>query len=195
MQLSSKSFQAVLIPRAQQASRPRILHVQQYSGSCAPVQERVHCYKCFVSTHEHYYTQAFYNVMAKGVEDQEACLPGRPLGHTLRELESHSLKSCDDGQGTVRLSHAHCLLLLCNFCVEGGCGVRNWVLHPLMSQPPKVFTLQLAWQTDNESKLDIKAALVGLREGLDLADVYLGIAMVAFNTMYAVWSVIMVNTT
>ncbi|DBA91347.1 TPA: hypothetical protein ACH3X2_003993 [Trebouxia sp. C0005] len=77
----------------------------------------------------------------------------------------------------------------------GGCGVRNWVLHPLMSQPPKVFTLQLAWQTDNESKLDIKAALVGLREGLDLADVYLGIAMVAFNTMYAVWSVIMVNTT
>jgi len=80
----------------------------------APVQERVHCYKCFVSTHEHDYTQYFYNVMAKGIGDQEARLPGQPLGHTLRELESHSLKSCDDEKGTFRLPFVHCLLLLCN---------------------------------------------------------------------------------
>jgi len=77
----------------------------------APVQERVHCYKCFVSTHEHDYTQYFYNVMARGIGDQEARLPGQPLGHTLRELESHSLKSCDDEKGTIRLPHVHCLLL------------------------------------------------------------------------------------
>ena len=82
------------------------------------MQERVHCYKCFVSTHEHDYTQYFYNVMAKGIGDQEARLPGQPLGHTLRELESHSLKSCDDEKGMVTFSHVHCLLLLYNFCVE-----------------------------------------------------------------------------
>ena len=38
------------------------------------------------------------------------------------------------------------------------------MLHCLVSQPPKVFTMQLAWQTDNESKQDIKAAMMGLRE-------------------------------
>ena len=46
----------------------------------------------------------------------------------------------------------------------GGCGVRNRVQHCLVSQPPKVFTMQLAWQTDNESKQDIKAAMLGIRE-------------------------------
>jgi len=80
------------------------------------VQERVHCYKCFVSTHEHDYTQYFYNVMAKGIGDQEARLPGQPLGRTLTELESHSLKSCDDEKGTVRLSHVHCC---CCFATSG----------------------------------------------------------------------------
>jgi len=81
----------------------------------APVQERVHCYKCFVSSREHDYTQYFYNVMAKGIGDQEARLPGQPLGYTLRELESHSLKSCDDEKGTVRLFHVHC----CCFATSG----------------------------------------------------------------------------
>ncbi|KAA6426048.1 MAG: hypothetical protein FRX49_03900 [Trebouxia sp. A1-2] len=131
------------------------------------VMERVHCYKCFVSTHEHDYTQYFYNVMAKGIGDQEARLPGQPLGHTLRELESHSLKSCDHEKGMV------------------------WgqeVPHCLVSHPPKVFTMQLAWQTDSESKLDIKAAMMGLREGLDLADVYLGIAHGCF--LYHIRSVV-----
>ncbi len=46
----------------------------------------------------------------------------------------------------------------------GGCGVRNRVQHCLVSQPPKVFTMQLAWQTDNESKQHIKAAMLGIRE-------------------------------
>ncbi len=36
--------------------------------------------------------------------------------------------------------------------------------HCLVSHPPNVFTMQLAWQTDNESKQDIKAAMMGLRE-------------------------------
>ncbi|DBA68220.1 TPA: hypothetical protein ACH3X2_013837 [Trebouxia sp. C0005] len=106
--------------------------------------------------------------MAKGIGDQEARLPGQPLGHTLRELESHSLKSCDHEKGR--------------------CGVRNRVQHCLVSHPPKVFTMQLAWQTDSESKLDIKAAMMGLREGLDLADVYLGIAHGCF--LYHIRSVV-----
>lgn len=153
-----------LAPVATKANQPGLLdHIFGLH-----VKERVHCYKCFVSTHEHDYTQYFYNVMAKGIGDQEARLPGQPLGCTLRELESHSLKSCDDE--------------------KGGCGVRNRVQHCLVSQPPKVFTMQLAWQTDNESKQDIKAAMMGLREGLDLADVYLGIAHGRF--LYHIRSVV-----
>ena len=80
------------------------------------VQERVHCYKCLVSTHEHDYTQYFFDVMAKGIGDQEVRLPGQPLGHTLTELESHSLKSCDDEKGIVRLSPVHCC---CCFATSG----------------------------------------------------------------------------
>ncbi|KAL0021262.1 hypothetical protein WJX79_001147 [Trebouxia sp. C0005] len=75
-------------------------------------------------------------------------------------IEAQSLKSCDDE--------------------NGGCQVRKCVLHSLVSQPAKVFTMQLAWQTDNESKQDITAAMLGLREVLDLADMYLGIEHEAF---------------
>ena len=36
--------------------------------------------------------------------------------------------------------------------------------HLLVSQPPKVFTVQMAWQTDSQSKQDVKAAMMGLRQ-------------------------------
>ena len=64
-----------------------------------PVQERVHCHRCSVATHEHEYVQYFYNVMATGIGEQERLTPGQPLGFMLNELEGQSLKSCDDEKG------------------------------------------------------------------------------------------------
>ncbi|DBA77474.1 TPA: hypothetical protein ACH3X1_009298 [Trebouxia sp. C0004] len=145
-----------LIPVAIKANQPGLLdHIFGLH-----VKEEVHCCKCSATTHEHEYVQYFYVVMASGIANQEMLKSGQPLGYTLREIEAQSLKSCDDE--------------------NGGCGFKNCVLHSLVSQPPKVFTMQLAWQTDNESKQDIKAAMMGLREVLDLADIYLGIEHRAF---------------
>ncbi|KAL0037262.1 hypothetical protein WJX79_009015 [Trebouxia sp. C0005] len=145
-----------LAPVAAKANQPGLL--DHMFG--LHVKEEVHCCKCSATTHEHEYVQYFYVAMATGIANQEVLKPGQPLGCTLREMEAHSSKSCDDE--------------------NGGCGVRNRVLHSLVSQPPEVFTMQLAWQTDNESKQDIKAAMLGLREVLDLADMYLGIEHEAF---------------
>ncbi|DBA91346.1 TPA: hypothetical protein ACH3X2_003992 [Trebouxia sp. C0005] len=84
--------------------------------------------------------------MAIGIPNQEVLKPDQPFSYILREIEAQSLKSCDDE--------------------NGGCQVRKCVLHSLVSQPAKVFTMQLAWQTDNESKQDITAAMLGLREAV-----------------------------
>lgn len=46
----------------------------------------------------------------------------------------------------------------------GGCGVLNTTQHRLYSQPPAVFTMQIAWQTASATAHDIKAAMLGLRE-------------------------------
>ena len=42
--------------------------------------------------------------------------------------------------------------------------MRTPVQHSLTSRPLHVFTMQLAWQTSNESKQEIKGAMLGLRQ-------------------------------
>lgn len=46
----------------------------------------------------------------------------------------------------------------------GGCNEQNTVQHILLSPPPRIFTIQLAWQSNNEKGTDIKQAMEGLTE-------------------------------
>ncbi|DBA68222.1 TPA: hypothetical protein ACH3X2_013838 [Trebouxia sp. C0005] len=81
-----------LAPVAAKANQPGLL--DHMFG--LHVKEEVHCCKCSATTHEHEYVQYFYVAMATGIANQEVLKPGQPLGCTLREMEAHSSKSCDD---------------------------------------------------------------------------------------------------
>ena len=70
-----------------------------------------------------------------------------------------------------------CRLLTAKPCVctpAGGCGTHNSVKQ-LLEQRPRVFSLQLAWESAQESPADIAATLRQVDEQLDLADVFLGL--------------------
>lgn len=57
----------------------------------------------------------------------------------------------------------HALKVVLNHSA-GGCGNMRSVQHTLSSMAPKVFTMQLAWQSANETKQDIAQTLGGLQE-------------------------------
>ena len=52
---------------------------------------------------------------------------------------------------------------------SGGCGKRNAVFHYLHGQPPRVFTLQLAWERQDESGAAIAATLDAISETINLS--------------------------
>lgn len=45
----------------------------------------------------------------------------------------------------------------------GGCGEINGIQH-ILERPPKVFAMQIAWESQNESAEDINATMSVIRE-------------------------------
>ena len=70
---------------------------------------------------------------------------GTPLG-TLLHDEAHACKTCDTD--------------------VGGCGALNEVELSLARAPPAVFTMQLAWESQQESPEDIVNTLAGIPDGV-----------------------------
>lgn len=62
----------------------------------------------------------------------------------LQELGAQDLKSCDTD--------------------VGGCGRRSSILHFLQGTPPRVFTMQLAWESQRESGEAISDTLSAIQE-------------------------------
>ena len=63
------------------------------------------------------------------------------MGGLLREAEAQHCKSCDTD--------------------VGGCGAPNPVNH-FLDRAPRVFTLQLAWESQQEEPADISATLAAV---------------------------------
>ena len=51
---------------------------------------------------------------------------------------------------------------------EGGCGEANHTRHFLEGPSPAVFTMQLVWESQNESSAVIAQTLEALQESIDL---------------------------
>lgn len=66
------------------------------------------------------------------------------LGALLRGIEAQLRKSCDTD--------------------AGGCGARSEIELSLTRAPPSVFTLQLAWESQQESAANIRAMLAAVQE-------------------------------
>ncbi|BDA44359.1 probable inactive ubiquitin carboxyl-terminal hydrolase 54 at C-terminar half [Coccomyxa sp. Obi] len=120
------------------------------------VSEAVHCGKCGRDTHRNTYTQFFHTVPATALRLQamisgaDGALP--PLGRLLGDIEAQDQKSCDTD--------------------EHGCGERNSIQHLLDGAPPRVFTVQLAWESHCESADAIRDTLSAVHEEVDLAHIY-----------------------
>ncbi len=69
------------------------------------------------------------------------------LGALLRGIEQQQRKSCDTD--------------------AGGCNAPNHVKQELLRPAPRVFTLQLAWESQHESGVDILATLSAVQEVRD----------------------------
>lgn len=67
-----------------------------------------------------------------------------PQGQALREVEGQTLKSCDTDRG--------------------GCGRDQQVRFFLEGTPPAAFTLQLAWERNQESAADIRDTMATIQE-------------------------------
>ena len=72
---------------------------------------------------------------------------GRVLGALLRSIEQQQRKSCDTD--------------------AGGCNAPSHVKQELLRPAPRVFTLQLAWETQRENGTDILATLSAVQEARD----------------------------
>ena len=81
--------------------------------------------------------------------------PSGGLAGLLHMIEQQHRKSCDTD--------------------VGGCGAANAIAHALRGQPPRVFSLQLAWEGQQVPPTDIAATLRQVQEGLDLAALYGGL--------------------
>ncbi|KAL3139457.1 hypothetical protein ABBQ38_003787 [Trebouxia sp. C0009 RCD-2024] len=121
------------------------------------VQESVECRVCRASTRKQEYDTYFYDVTACELAAEERRQPRRRLGQLLHAIEAASHRACSKD--------------------EGGCGKVNTVQHRLHphAAPPVVFTLQLAWLTANANEAFIRTVMLGLRQELDLADMYHGL--------------------
>ncbi|KAL4450739.1 hypothetical protein ABPG77_001095 [Micractinium sp. CCAP 211/92] len=117
------------------------------------VREEVHCGSCGKTTHQAAYEQFFYTTQATGLRYMFEASPSSTTGCLLRELEAQHSKSCDEDMG--------------------GCGMPNSVNH-FLERAPRVFTLQLTWESHSEQPADIAATLAAIDEEIDLGEVYQG---------------------
>ncbi|KAI3434593.1 hypothetical protein D9Q98_002662 [Chlorella vulgaris] len=115
------------------------------------VREEVACHRCGQVSHQSCYTQYFHHTQATTL--RLLCAVSDSMGTLLREAEAQIMKSCDTD-------------LL-------GCGTSNPVNH-FLDRAPRVFTLQVAWESDNETPEAISGTLAALDEEVDLGEVYQG---------------------
>ncbi|KAL4433799.1 hypothetical protein ABPG75_000240 [Micractinium tetrahymenae] len=118
------------------------------------VREEVHCSHCGKDTHQTSYTQYFYNTQATVLHMLRGAYgDGLSTGQLLREAEVQHHKSCDEDLA--------------------GCG-RPCPVNSFLLRAPRVFTLQLAWESHSEHPGDIAATLAAIDEEVDLGEVYQG---------------------
>ncbi|KAL4424466.1 hypothetical protein ABPG77_006404 [Micractinium sp. CCAP 211/92] len=118
------------------------------------VREAVRCPKCPKTTQKQSYTQYFCNVSAAALRTSlRVSDPG--FGARLRAIEDEHQKSCDTD--------------------VGGCGALYPVSHSLEGAPPRVFTLQLAWESHSEEPSAIAATMRAVGEQVDLRQLYEGV--------------------
>ena len=69
------------------------------------LQEYVHCDSCKLNTHQHTYTQYFFNVMSQsiGLQQMASETQNAPIGVLLKEIEDQNYKTCDIDKGDVML--------------------------------------------------------------------------------------------
>ncbi|PRW39333.1 uridylate kinase [Chlorella sorokiniana] len=116
------------------------------------VHEAVNCSRCRRPTQQNAYTQYFYNTQATTLRMLGALHTS--LGELLAEDAAQHLKSCDTD--------------------VGGCGQPNPVTHVLQAAP-RVFTLQVAWESHNEAREDIAGTMAAIQEVVDVGEVYRGV--------------------
>ena len=80
--------------------------------------------------------------------------PGARMGTLLAAIEQQQQKSCDSD--------------------VGGCNRLYGVTH-VLEAAPQVFTLQLAWESQQEAGADVAATLAAVDEVVDLAALYQGL--------------------
>jgi hypothetical protein len=131
------------------------------------IAEAVHCSACGRTTHTADYVQHLHNAHATALR---LVADGTSLGRLLRAVDAQELKTCDTD--------------------VGGCGRPNGVQRFLNGAPPRVFALQLAWESHAEPPEAIAAALAALREGVDLAEVYLSAGDRGASTRYRLRSMV-----
>ncbi|KAK9809101.1 hypothetical protein WJX72_009369 [[Myrmecia] bisecta] len=118
------------------------------------VSESVHCPDCSLETHKTSYTQYFYNVSATALRLVKTFSVDETFGMILRQIEGNHQKTCDTDRG--------------------GCGNKLSVRH-FLNSVPLIFTLQLAWESQQEEGQDILDTLNGVEEEVDISAVYLGL--------------------
>ena len=107
------------------------------------VSESVHCSACGKGSHESSYVQYFYNVPATGLRLAGMLEGHSSMGRLLRWVESQQEKSCDTD--------------------VGGCGTLNRV-NQFLQRPPRVFSMQLAWESATAGPDDIAATMENVEE-------------------------------
>ncbi|PRW57916.1 ubiquitin carboxyl-terminal hydrolase [Chlorella sorokiniana] len=119
------------------------------------VREEVHCAACGKTTHQNAYTQYFYNTQATTLQMARLVADGAAsMGALLRDAEAQHRKSCDTDMS--------------------GCGALNSVNHFLQGAP-RVFTLQVAWETHAPDQDMVAGTLAALDATVDLGEVYQGV--------------------
>ena len=76
------------------------------------LQEYVHCDSCKLNTHQHMYTQYFFNVMSHSIALQQLASETKnaPIGVLLKEIEDQNYKTCDTDKGDTMLEYIGLLL-------------------------------------------------------------------------------------
>ncbi len=131
------------------------------------IAEAVHCSACGRTTHAVDYVQHLHNAHATALR---LVADVASLGSLLRAVDAQELKTCDTD--------------------VGGCGRPSGVQRFLSGAPPRVFALQLAWESHAEPPEAIAATLAALREGVDLAEVYLSAGDRGAATRYRLRSMV-----
>lgn len=117
------------------------------------IAEAVRCQKCGRVTQEGRYTQYFHNVPAAALRGSLGAGADPGFGARLRAVEDSHIKTCDTD--------------------AGGCGAL-WPVSQQLQEgaPPRIFTLQLVWESHNQEPSAIGATLRAVGETVDLSQLY-----------------------